>query len=41
MLLSNKRVATYVFKKKTRAGEARTFVYRTHDHPDPEKMNFV
>lgn len=37
MLLANKAVATYVFKMKK--GEDRnTFVYRTHDHPNPEKV---
>ncbi len=38
MLLANRSVATYVFKMKK--GEDRnTFVYRTHDHPDPEKVS--
>ena len=32
MLLANKRVAAFVFGKK------QTFVYRTHDYPDPEKI---
>ena len=37
MLLANKAVATYIYKMKK--GEDRnTFVYRTHDHPDPEKV---
>ena len=38
MLLANKKVATYVWSMKK--GENRnTFVYRTHDFPDPEKVN--
>ncbi len=38
MLLANKRVAQYVFD--LHKGEKRdTFVYRTHDNPDPEKIN--
>jgi ribonuclease R len=37
MLLANKAVATYVFKLK-KGGDKNTFVYRTHDHPDPEKV---
>lgn len=37
MLLANKAVATFVFKR--RKGEQKdTFVYRTHDFPDPEKV---
>lgn len=37
MLLANRAVATYVFKiKKGEAGN--TFVYRTHDFPDPQKV---
>jgi len=33
MLLANKRVAEYVGKKL----RGKTFVYRIHDKPDPEK----
>ena len=46
MLLANKAVATYIFKMKSKGsasdkvqgGEA-TFVYRTHDSPDIEKLS--
>lgn len=37
MLLANKAVATYVFKMK-KGADRNTFVYRTHDHPNPEKI---
>jgi ribonuclease R len=37
MLLANKAVATYVYKMK-KGDEKNTFVYRIHDHPDPEKL---
>jgi len=38
MLLANKRVAEFVFKMKH--GKSRsTFVYRTHNFPDPDKIN--
>lgn len=37
MLLANKAVATFVFKMKKGEG-MNTFVYRTHDLPDPEKV---
>lgn len=44
MLLANRAVATFVFKMK-RGGsgtpadkQGNTFVYRTHDHPDPDKV---
>jgi ribonuclease R len=41
MLLANKRVATYVYNIK-KGEQKNTFVYRTHDHPDPEKVqNFA
>ncbi len=33
MLLANKRVAEFIYKKNNP-----TFVYRTHDYPDPEKL---
>ncbi len=37
MLLANKRVAEYVYTMKS--GKHRnTFVYRTHDYPDPDKI---
>jgi ribonuclease R len=37
MLLANRAVATYVYKMMK--GELKnTFVYRTHDSPDPEKL---
>ncbi|GAB5522763.1 MAG: ribonuclease R [Roseivirga sp.] len=38
MLLANKRVATFIFEKGTKANPV-TFVYRTHDDPDPEKLD--
>ncbi len=38
MLLANKAVATYVFKMK-KGEERNTFVYRTHDFPNPEKVS--
>ena len=38
MLLANKRVAEYVFAQKSE-NNRKTFVYRTHDAPDPEKLN--
>lgn len=37
MLLANRAVATYVFKMK-KGEDKNTFVYRTHDHPNPEKV---
>lgn len=37
MLLANRSVATYVFKMR-KGDEKNTFVYRTHDSPDPEKV---
>ncbi len=37
MLLANKKVAEYIFNMKT--GKNRnTFVYRSHDYPDPDKI---
>jgi len=41
MLLANKRVATFVYNmKETKNKKDRnTFVYRTHDFPDPEKID--
>jgi ribonuclease R len=38
MLLANRGVATYVFSMK-KGKDKNTFVYRTHDYPDPEKIN--
>lgn len=38
MLLANKRVATFIYEKGTKANPV-TFVYRTHDDPDPEKLD--
>ncbi|MGM0407062.1 MAG: ribonuclease R [Bacteroidota bacterium] len=44
MLLANKRVAEFIGKEKN-GGKAKTFVYRIHDRPDPEKLekfsNFI
>ncbi len=38
MLLANKRVATFVYNMK-QGKDHNTFVYRTHDYPDPEKVD--
>lgn len=38
MLLANKRVAEFVYKMK-KGKTKNTFVYRTHDYPDLEKLN--
>jgi ribonuclease R len=38
MLLANKQVATYVHSMK-KGEEKNTFVYRTHDLPNPEKVS--
>jgi len=38
MLLANKRVAEHVYNLK-KGKEKYTMVYRTHDYPDPEKIN--
>ncbi len=38
MLLANRKVATYVYKLK-KGKDKNTFVYRTHDYPDPEKVS--
>jgi ribonuclease R len=41
MLLANKGVATFVYNIK-KGGDKNTFVYRSHDFPDPEKVeNFA
>lgn len=37
MLLANKRVAEFVYNMK-QGKTKNTFVYRTHDYPDPEKL---
>lgn len=41
MLLANREVATFIFKKRDGKKEegSTTFVYRTHDSPDPEKLD--
>lgn len=41
MLLANREVATFIFKKRDGKKEegSTTFVYRTHDNPDPEKLD--
>ncbi len=41
MLLANKEVATHIFKWKEKGKEegSKTFVYRVHDDPDPDKLN--
>jgi len=38
MLLANKEVAEFIGKSRT-GGKIRTFVYRVHDNPDPEKLD--
>jgi len=40
MLLANREVATFIFNKKEgrQSSGTSTFVYRTHDDPDPEKL---
>jgi ribonuclease R len=41
MLLANKQVARYIYNQK-KGEDKNTFVYRTHDLPDPEKVaNFA
>jgi ribonuclease R len=37
MLLANRYVATFIYTMK-KGEERNTFVYRTHDYPDPEKV---
>ncbi len=41
MLLANKEVATHIFKWKEKGKDegSKTFVYRVHDDPDPEKLS--
>lgn len=36
MLLANKKVAEFIYHKRKEGSH--TFVYRTHDNPDPEKL---
>lgn len=38
MLLANRTVAEHVGKVKLKKDKAKTFVYRVHDLPDPEKL---
>ncbi len=38
MLLANRKVAEYIGKTKNGKPSARTFVYRVHDVPDPDKL---
>ncbi len=38
MLLANKRVAEFIYKKGKTRKNSPTFVYRTHDHPNAEKL---
>ncbi|MFA6806483.1 MAG: ribonuclease R [Bacteroidales bacterium] len=38
MLLANKRVAEKIGKDKNSKKEAKTFIYRVHDEPNPEKL---
>jgi ribonuclease R len=38
MLLANKAVAMKVGKKENKEDHVKTFIYRTHDYPDPEKL---
>jgi ribonuclease R len=37
MLLANKGVATFIYNLK-KGGDKNTFVYRTHDFPDPDRV---
>ncbi len=41
MLLANREVATHIFKWREKGKEegSKTFVYRVHDDPDPEKLS--
>lgn len=38
MLLANRTVAEFIGKNKKRGAKAKTFVYRIHDVPNPEKL---
>lgn len=39
MLLANKTVATHIGKPTARGAKPKTFVYRIHDLPNPDKLN--
>ncbi len=39
MLLANRTVATHIGKNKTNSRGAKTFVYRVHDQPNPDKLS--
>lgn len=39
MLLANKRVAEKIGKDKGNKKEAKTFIYRVHDEPNPDKLS--
>ncbi|MFK5855260.1 MAG: ribonuclease R [Bacteroidota bacterium] len=39
MLLANKKVAELIGKPKDKNQDPKTFVYRIHDEPNPEKLN--
>lgn len=39
MLLANRTVAEHIGKPKHKNGATRTFVYRIHDQPNPEKLS--
>lgn len=39
MLLANRKVAEKIATKKNKEGDAKTFIYRIHDEPNPEKLN--
>ncbi len=39
MLLANRTVATHIGKNKTNSKGAKTFVYRVHDQPNPDKLS--
>ena len=43
MLLANREVATFIYSMQTGKSEDKhkTFVYRTHDDPDPEKLEIL
>ena len=36
--MANRRVAEKIATRKNKEGEAKTFVYRVHDEPNPEKL---
>ena len=38
MLLTNRRVAERIATRKNKDGDGKTFVYRIHDEPNPEKL---